>query len=354
MASFTQRQKAFISKFHKHSARVMEFGFAYMFSHEEHLPAMNSVKAKVQSMMRLQEQQPEMKTYCQRSIQQTYIDYIVLIVQLAFKYVKYHPEMYKEIANFREVFDEYDELKKDLKIVDTNQKRQSLKPKLNIGNFQRSSESSEESLWEEIYSHIKAISSSLESAQEKDKSKKAAPGLLRSSSETLHKFNVRLENMLKEVKKRRKPVPAPKVNKTFKREEQMIKIREQRRLRPNEALTVPRSAFVNNHSEGSTSYESNSEHNTSEELLSFEQFSDTPTVGNIERHLVVPIQSRQPSKITPRFSINKSPTSGSMHIDLMLSFEDGILYQNKLVDGIRIESILPPAVVIRKIRNYTK
>lgn len=85
---------------------------------------------------------------------------------------------------------------------------------------------------------------------------------------------------------------------------------------------------------------------SSEEILNFEDFHHTSTplkparVGPIQRNIVIPLKTDENPSIAPKYFF-KRDDNGRMTFDVKLNFENGLVYNDRLADGIYIENILP-------------
>lgn len=413
MENFTQRQHNFLENFLKHSSKVLELGFAYLFSHPEHIASIDNEIQKLRSMERLQMKFPSQKVYCQRIMRQVYIEYIVKVTKFGFMYVKANPQAYREIAQLQKLFGEYNNLREDEAMVGNRQEK----------NEMHDESSSDDPIWEETFKQINDLNKKLEALQVKVK---FSPFLiacdLKSSRDQLKKINDRLEKKLKDIddkksKRRQREIPVECPSSCQFPSENMVKINEvlendlrERNIKkqpnipkgtqafnkfqqpPKDTYVVskprqhdtfnvkkpdgtfvvkkPKGTYNVNKPKGTyfvnKSKSFDSDNDSSEQIISVDHFSNLltttmplkdikknlankkpPNAGPIERNIIIPVQTENNPTITPRFYFKKSPVTGQMQVDLKLNFDDGIMYQNKLVHGICIENALP----VQNFRN---
>lgn len=367
MDNIAQRQKKFIENFLKQSKVVMEFGFAYLFAHPELMPMMDCEMKKIRSMETFQKSYPRAKQRCQQIMRQAYINYVIKLTKLGFKYAKCNPEVRCDVGKFRKIFDEYDQLRKDCLMEEKkrmdrgkNPLKDNRKKPVDVGKC-------DDPKWDEIFKQINELDNKIDKVRESvESSKYATPCELKSSSDILKKFNARLENKLSVMY----PCEFTSACDIFKQLNDLL----EKKLRAFEMMKADHLNQQQQQYEKSKKSTriadkpkklADSDNDSSEVLISFEQFTKPfdkkpviprnmeptkPRAGVIERHLVIPIQANDSPKITPRFCFKKSPGTANMQVDLKLMFEDGIMYRDKLVDGICIENALP----IQNYRNKAK
>lgn len=321
MASITQRQKRFLENFLLHSNRVIQNGFAYLFSHPNLIPMMDCEMKRIRAMEREQRQFPEAKARYQQMLRFAYIEYIIKLTKFGFKYVKSNPEAFNEIKALQSIFDEYEKLRQECQRNDKN--RRSTKDDENQNRIRMTKQKvvqPDDSVWKETFKQFKDLNTKMDALQVKvAKPQEFKPKCsLKDPQETLKKFNEYLEDKLNDM--------------SFKKQQRQQKRETLKRFvgKSPEILKI-----------------ADSDNDSSEVLINFEQFEkpllSTPRAGTIERHLVVPIQGKESPKIKPQIKFNK--VDGKMELELNLIFDNGVIYQNKLVDGICIQNALPD-------RNY--
>lgn len=301
MEAIAERQKIFVQNFIVNSTRLMEFGFAYLFAHPEWVPLMDCEMEKIRSLEKIQSRSPVDQCQYQLYMRKAFIDYIMKISMLGFKYVKAHPETFKEISDLKKIFVEYEKLRSDLEIARIlNRKRENIK-------FKGKKADAQAAPMEEF----KKLREILGNIQDQLKGIYRSPrdGRLSENTSSL-KNHIRLLNQQQEAQyaepvQQKKNIP---------------------KQSPKEILVI------------------DSDRESSEYLIRHEQFSkplNEKPRGPIERYFTIPIHTDKPTKIVPRILFQKSPIDGSMQLDLNLNFEHGVRYKNKLVNGICIKSAFP-------------
>lgn len=349
MASVTQTTNEFFDKFLKHSKRMVEFGLAHLFVHPELFPTIDVELKKIKGMELIAKNNPEKKQQCVQFIQRAYFNYLVKLTKFGFQYVKNNPEYYRDVAPLRKLLMEYEK--------DCAMKTQKpMKARRNLFG----ATSSDDYIWEQTFHDISALNDRLDAFRNRLNAAPihTEPGC-DANDKTLKQFNKQLEDKLKDIREKKQHRKEPEkngdqeaLNKINDRLEKLLKeIDDKKQTRPTGQRKDDQVINID------------SDTNSSEVLISFEQFarplkeqqmnvqsSVKPRAGTIERHLVIPIEANETPKITPRFCIKKSPVNGKIQVDLKLNFEDGILYHDKLVDGIWIENALP----VQNFRNKVK
>lgn len=325
MDKIKQRQKLILDRFLTHSMKITELGFLHLMKHCELVPEVTRKFKKLQSMERVNDSNCE----------QAYIDFLVDITKLGFMYIKCRPEAYKEVQQMQNVFDEYDKLKNDFEKEQTRAKYEytDLKTQKDEPEVIHSTihSESEDSIWTDTYNVIRDLSRRLDELQfEIDSPGQKKPLHKIPSAEALKNFNAHLENKLREINDQKKQRRQQRTRKEDKKQQQRQKTQKQ-------PVIV------------------DSDNDSSEVVINYERFTTplkaSPTqaarkpktharAGIIERHLIIPIESSETPKITPQYKLGRTP-DGKLRMDLKLKFNHGIMYQNKLVDGICIESALP-------------
>lgn len=314
MEAVAHRQEKFVKNFLDNSTRLLEFGFAYLFAHPEWIPLMDEEIEKIRSLEKLQTRSAFDECQHRRCLRQAYIDYIVMITKLGFKYVKAHPETFNEVCDLKKIFEEYEQLRKDFQIAKILNK-----PRVN-GKCKGKKDEPQVNPMKEF----KQLRGHLTNVQDQLKRNHQSPRERQSSRDILKKFNQNLTDKVNEIREEKRII-------RLQHERQQAKpvIRER-----NSPKQFQKKTFIRD-----------SDNDSSECLISLEQFekpsNEKPRVGPIERHLLIPVHANKSPKITPRIHFQKSPINGSMQLDLKLNFEDGILYQNKLVKGICIKNVFP-------------
>lgn len=333
----------FFDNFLKHSKRIVEFGFAYLFAHPELFPTIDVEMKKIKGIELIASNNPEKKQQCYQLMQRAYFNYLIKLTKFGFQYVKNNPEFYRDVAPLHKLLMEYN--------GDCTMKAQKQKPMKARRNLFGET-SSDDYIWEQTFNDISALNDRLDAFRNRlnASSIHTKPSCDAFPDQTLKKFNKQLEDKLKDIREKKQH----RMKNTDKETLSKINDRLEKLMKEIDDKKHPRSTgqrkVIN----------IDSDTNSSEVLISFEHFAkplkeqqlrvQTPRAGRIERHLVIPIEAKDTPKITPRYCITKSPVNGHMQVDLKLNFEDGILYRDKLVDGIWIENALP----VQNLRNKVK
>jgi hypothetical protein len=90
---------------------IMEYGFAYLSTHPDDLEYINFYRKRIEKFDKLQEKFPCKKKYLQKFTEHAFIDYITSLSQMAFKYMRQHPEKVDIIRSF---FDEHKFIRKKI------------------------------------------------------------------------------------------------------------------------------------------------------------------------------------------------------------------------------------------------
>lgn len=382
MEKFNHYQRKFLEHFLKHSSKVMQYGFAYLFSHPELIPTMDDNMKKIRTMAQMQKKFPGRKAFYQRMLREAYVNYIVNVTKFGFMYVKCNPEAYGEILQLHKVFNEYEKMR-NCEIPEK------------LAQINRLEVASDDLDWDETFKMINELNRKLNALQMKiESSRYAIPCLLKTSRDQIKIMNENLEQKLRDIedmkmKRRGKKVPVKcppsckvshenlkKINATLEKDLRELNTKKlQRGQNPKETYVAnkPQQKTFIVEKQKKPKHETfvihkpksalnDSDNDSSEVMISFEQFENPlqkskplkdykiqqpknkkPQLraGTIERNLIIPIHTEDSPKITPQFCFKKSPVTGNMQVDLKLNFDDGIFYQNKLVDGICIENALP-------------
>ena len=347
MEDFSHRQQNFVQNFLKHSTSMMQNGFAYLFSHPDLIPMMDDEMKKIRALEGLQRRFPETRPQYEQKLRQSYIEYIVKITNLGLKYVKCHPKAYNEIARLHSIFDEYDKLRNEYNQTENassnfRENRNAIIQRANdVRTIRRNNPSKpcNDKIWNETFKQINALNNKIENLQSKFKIAKFYKQCTKTSetvkkpckktSDTLKEFNNYLANKLKDINIKKEE---------RKRERQLAKAQPKAKC---SAKKFPECCLGNQPEILQKIVNlQDSDDIGSEVMINVNEFSK-PSVGPIERHLVIPVKSSNNLKISPRFVYTKSSDDGKMKLDLNLNFDHEVMYKDKLVKNICISNDLP-------------
>lgn len=354
MENISQRQQIFLQKFIKHSTCMLQNGFAYLFNHPELIPAMDREMKKIRDIEKHLCHVPEAKALHQRTLRQTYIDYIVKLTKFGILYAKQHPEAYNDIAHLQALFDEYEKLR-----IECRQDRNfCVKPEDKKAQNCRKYKGKpyEDQIWDETLKQINFLDQKIADLQCKFKAQEASKPRAK-KSDTLKQFLKHLDDNQK-FKPREASKPSTKASDTMKHfneylENMKAEIKARKHLQRDKSRETKkgRKTFpeccMDNQPEVIQRVINlcDSDYDSSEVMLTIEEFSNSlPRVGTVERHLVIPIETKNKLKFTPRITLNKSSIDDNMQLDLKLKFDNGIICQDKLVDNICIANALPSQI----------
>ena len=394
MAEFLQRQRKFLESFLKNSTTVMRHGISYLRHHPELIQTINQEWRKIRKMEELQEKYPKRKDFCQTIIRNAYTNYIMKLTHYGFLYVKCNPTAYDEVAKLRKVFDEYDNLRTEAsvdlgnpslddqmwdetfkQINDLNNKLVSLQTKIESTRIiapvaLKSSHDILKKMNKELEKRLKELEdkkkAKLEGVDEPNKRKSVkCPSPCKIPNRSVKQINELLEKNLHQIKmmKLQRPPDWSSDEELIKNLKDPILLNKAKTSPPMKKEPSSQKTFpgVKNPRERNfvkvepkkvalnvTGYDSTGESDnySSEVFINSEDLSPGSTkklarAGVIERNIIIPVEGGDPLKINPEFLFKKSTNTGEMQIDLKLNFEEGIIFQDKLVDGMIIENALP-------------
>lgn len=303
MESLSHRQKIFVDQFLIHSTRLLQNGFAYLFSNPE---MMFELRCELEKIRKMEENLPKAKCHYQRLIKEAYIDYIIKLSRLGFRYVKSNPEAYGEIATLQNLFVEYEKLRSDSIAVQRQEK--------NVETQRRQEKVTREKC---LHDTMKEVGDKVKVIHERrEREKRLEACRVKASQEVLEKFNEYLKRKLRAI-------DLEKLRRQKAREQQKTKIEVES--------------------------DEDSDADSSETMLSFDDFEaplkETAKIGKIQRNIFIPIKSKEPTIITTRSSLQRSSGDGDMCLAIELNVEGGVEHQGKLAKGIRIESAMPAQTI---------
>lgn len=332
MDNLEDRQRRFLQKFLDNSARVLQNGFAYVFAHPNLIPPMDCQLQKIRTLEKRQERSLADKSQYLQALRHAYIEYIAKLTSYGLKHARCNPESLDHVAMLQSTFDEYEQLRdqcrtrKNKPAPDNRRPRRCAEEQAKIYQHHSSAQRQEDQVWDrtlqeisELHKKIDALGVRMRTSEFVSSHAVPKNDQHEGSQDNLVKFNEYLKTKLRVLK-----------------EDKKNKQRENQRKSRGNKKTVNRQINTSD----------DSDYNSSEVMLSFQEFEkplteSTARVRNIERHLVIPVEADETPKITPRVHIRRSPIDGSMQLDLKLKFEDGVMFQDKFVNGFCIQNALP-------------
>lgn len=330
MANLEQIKKEFFCKLLKHSSRIIQFAFSYIFAHQELMSTIKNDMKKIKALEAAKAKNPGKSECFKQMIQRAYFDYLIKLTKLGFQYVKLNPRVYKEVAPLRLLLEEYEE-------ICAKKVRKPAKPDM------KKVCPSDDRIWEQTFKDISALNDRLDAFRHRldssSLSSTPSTSCFDPNDQRLKIINEKFEKKLKDIddgkkKKIRIDPTTEALKKINDRLENLLKdVQDNKR-------------FCDEKKDRPVSVDSDTYSCSSEVLISTEQFSKpqnekTPRAGPIERHIVIPIEASNSPKISPCYCVKNVSPNGAVQVDLNLNFENGIFVHDKLVDGICIESALP-------------
>lgn len=307
MERLSENQQIVLKQFIDRAGKLIENGYAYAFSHPEINKTLQCESNKIQEIEKLFNERP-MPCY-EKMLRDIYIRYFVMLTKLGLKYANHHPDFYKDVVQLQSFFKEYDCMKDTQKnhVFDNKTYRKD-PPQMDLDD----SEDSTEKAFLTTYQQLNTLINKVDTMKNRigalnNKSRNIKQKcVIKKSQDGMKILNMELKEKLRKIKR-----------------EKTSRIR---------------------YYEGKDSDEI-----SSEEILNFDDFNHTPSplkparVGPIQRNIVIPLKKNyddEQPKIAPKYFF-KRDDNGKMTFDVKLNFENGLLYNDRLVDGIYIENILP-------------
>lgn len=360
MASEAEQQKIFIANFLNHSKNVIQMGFAWLFNHPEEAQTMCFEINRIRAMEQKQRQSPAENFRSQTLIRQAYIDYIIKLTRFGFKYVQNNRNEYDDVAVLQKIFRDYETLQRNCdkqKVVKNrhtpnccgrqndchelpkpaNPRFANIQARVDHGQQRKAqgrkpmqkASSSEDHAWQEAANQIHNLSKKIEKIQGNIQKVCEPPRCKKlTTEEELQNFMRKLDGRLLEIKNKK--------NRRMMREKFQSDLYADSDQDSSEyVISVNPLASHEN-----------------PKICSKGKVQKRTEVGTVERHLVIPVNTstQKNPKITPHYTLKKDGENGRVQVDLNLSFEKGIWHNNKLVDNIRIENVIPDP----KFRNDGK
>lgn len=326
MDSLAGSQRKFVENFLSHSKRVLQCGFSYAFAHPETLQELNEKVRLIRLLECHMRKSPADKSRTEHLVKEAYINYIMSLTRLGFKYIRLHPSEYEDIAELNNIFRSYDEL---MQVRHTTKVDRKCRERRTAPDFNKTFDVDPKIVdsdadWENMLEQLQNLTRKFDTIQGKlekqrplrpqQKMRPKSAVSIVSTEQTLKRFNKKLEMKLSEIQ--------------MKKNRRMLKQK-----------------YNDEHSD----LYSDSDQDSSEVMLSVDHFNQIspkpsfkePYVDRIERHMVIPIYSNDNPKITPHYRVKKSPLDGTFQIEMSLEFENEIPFQDQVVKKICIENNFP-------------
>ncbi|CRK93216.1 CLUMA_CG006760, isoform A [Clunio marinus] len=376
------RLRVLIKNFSQELVQLVQFGYAYLFNNVEFIPMLNFKIQAIQLFRKLVDKFPQSKEY-RENYHQAYSDYILLLMKLAFLYLKNHPQVYEDFLQLKIVFQAYEKLQKDF---DKMRKRKIQNLGLKKTCDYKSCQKTFNSIKPTTHEAFKECNEEVEVIKDKGKLKnihfnnhntrhnikksKNFTQTLNADSEIisseefikfenyselrtpLHVGTVEHDEIFKETTTLNEKIDAThdkvmnglspmsvkathEILKEFndELEQKLEEIKNKRKLKcfggthhdiikTKNDLNLPHESSTENFSQSKSSLKTKS------------------NVGTIEQKEFIPIHSNEAPKVSSKYSLQKS-SDGKVKINLNLKFEEEIMYENKIITGICIENIFP-------------
>lgn len=309
-AELKENQQKVLKQFINRTGKLIENGYAYAFAHPEVVQKLMCESNKIQEIEKLSK---ERKNPCyEKMLRDSYIRYFVMLTKLGLKYVHHHPDYYNDVVKLQSFFADYDNktfvIKSQKKIVESSDE-----------------EDSTDNIFYETHQQLNELCTKIDLMKNRiEKMNNEKPKcVLKKSLDGMRLLNKELKAKLRQIKQEKKS-----------------------RIQHFREAT------------------GDSDEISSEEVLNFDDLNQmdqhlpqpqlpsklTPArIGPIQRNIVIPLKGDYPDgKITPKY-IFKRDDNGKMTFDVQLNFENGVLYNDRVADGIYIKNNLPlPAQSTRR------
>lgn len=342
-----------IENFLKHSGKVMEYGFAYIFAHPEHIDEINSLLKVIKDMQTVQARYTTVPKLCEQIIMNGYIDYIRRVTKYGFKYICNHPEVMKDVQELGFIYNEFEkQIKQRLPITVSNQY---------YIDESEINEAEGEQFFEECFNELNQLQSTIQSFESKiNKEICLDYSSLATTSKALKNFNTKLVNELQKrqqvPKYRQRPNNSPAKNQRYDNEniiqntDSIINLSTTNNKEVNNQ-TLPQWSSV---SSKSASFEKIIECDHFDELhqdINRANNSNSiiiPTfkVHPPEKHIHIPIGTHNNDQqtfpiITTELTFTKPNQCNEISMNFKLGFKDGFHLQDKFINEINIHHKLP-------------
>lgn len=397
MEFLTQQQQFVVNSFGNHCKKLIEYGFAYAGAHPEAKEILDCEVRKIRAIERQIRESPSTKNCLDKMLRDANIQYIVKIIKLGMRYVQNNPQCAEIIQDVQKSLNEYDRARQipkqiqmkiddDFEFKDVLQKLNEIKatlesietrtfslgrPKLEkframkeTGNWEKFKQEIDTQLNERrrrlkvrqnFYEQMRTIKeeNSDESFENSEESQENSGGS-EESQEDLR------ENRGKFVRSQKYSEQRPK----FSRQGRVIPAKIPNYSKGTQEIPYQRQEIPRKCLERQENFEqspedsdiilqspdSDDDENISEVLVNCETYNDpnpskksTAKVGRIQRHLFIPVQAETTKaipKITPKVYFKKE-NDGSMKFNVKLNFAERVICNDRLVNSINIQNLLP-------------
>jgi hypothetical protein len=306
MNFLTQQQRHVVDNFGNHCKKLVEYGFAYAAAHPNAQKVLDCEAGRVRMIEEQIRANPRKRECLDKMLRDANIQYMVKIIKMGMQYVKNNPECARLIQNVHMALHDYDDRVRE-------------QPKRHDHELQ------------EVYEAIKKIHDQLQSIENR-KNNLVRPKVEKHQAvkETglWEKFKVEIDTNLQQKKDR------------LKLRQQINRAKKQRNL-----------ASTRQVEEAIKDDDDDDDESASEVIVNCEDYVTPPKVnpatpfriGRVERHLVIPVHSENPKavpKITPKVMFKKG-NDGTMKFNVKLDFAERVMCNDKLVNSINIQNLLP-------------
>lgn len=315
-------QRAIIEKFVAKVSKIIENGYVYAFTHPNVVKAIQCEANRIKEIEKIRGSRP---LPCHdKMLSDAYLRYIIKIVRLGLKYIQSNRESYADFVELQNVLYELTKAQSSQQPQPSYQRPQSRyqRPQFEYQRPQRQaprvnktykvdSVDSTENFFSSTFQQLEDLCSKIDSLRLRvdsmSKMKETRPKCsIKRSQDGMRQLNKELAAKLQQLK-----------------QERLERIKK--------------------------AAESSDEGSLDEIVLDFEHFTQpllqkqqrTPVrVGPIQRNIVIPLQSENPPNLKPKYVYNRS-RNGEMTFDIKLDFDEGVMMNEKLANGIYIKSSLP-------------
>lgn len=387
-----------LETFLKHSGKVMEYGFAYIYAHPKHIAEMNNLLNIIRDFQAVQYRHSTVPTFCKQLVMDGYIDYIRRVTKFGFKYICNNPEVMKDVQDLSIFYNEFDKINNKR---NQSQRRQSTAlPNHDYFDKSEINEAGGEQFFEICFNELNQLQSIIQSFESKmNKNMYSDYPSFTTTTRVLNDFNKKLEDELQSTQKRNgkyRQRPAPP-----RRNPNLIYVPSKSTAKnnvPNVSLPNLTSSTVkqkycgwcnvnqnlnglmktaSNISNKSTpqyyldssldnsSLESVIEYKSSDEIININnttgssQRNPTFVIHPPEKHIYIPIETHNNDQqyfpnITSELTFTKPNQRNQMHMNVKLGFDDGFQLQDKFINEINIQHKLPLPPRYSRIKHDIK
>ena len=191
-----------LETFLKHSGKVMEYGFAYIYAHPKHIAEMNNLLNIIRDFQAVQYRHSTVPTFCKQLVMDGYIDYIRRVTKFGFKYICNNPEVMKDVQDLSIFYNEFDKINNKR---NQSQRRQSTAlPNHDYFDKSEINEAGGEQFFEICFNELNQLQSIIQSFESKMNKKMYSdyPSFT-TTTRVLNDFNKKLEDELQSTQKKK-------------------------------------------------------------------------------------------------------------------------------------------------------